>query len=75
MGAAGALGTAQSVSASPTGQLGSSGDAVSAAFLAELDGPITDTGTPIDQLVNIRLVETGVTINPDPNTLVIRYNP
>jgi len=74
VGGAGAAGIAQS-GAAASGALGESGNALQAAYLAELRGPILDQGTPIDQLVNIRVAETGTTVNADPGTLIIRYNP
>jgi hypothetical protein len=75
MGATGAIGVAQTTEAAPSGALGESGNALQAAYLAELRGPILDQGTPIDQLVNIRVAETGTTVNADPGTLIIRYQP
>lgn len=74
MGAAGAMGVAQTTEAA-SGALGESGNALEAAYLAELRGPILDQGTAIDQLVNIRVAETGTTVNADPGTLIVRYNP
>jgi hypothetical protein len=74
VGGAGAAGIAQS-GAAASGALGESGNALQAAYLAELRGPILDQGTPIDQLVNIRVAETGTTVNADPGTLIIRYQP
>jgi len=32
--------------------LGEAGDPLAGAFVEELDGPVSDTGDPIDQLVN-----------------------
>jgi|APHM01.1.fsa_nt_gi hypothetical protein len=75
MGAVGALGTAEAVSANPQGELGNSADPLAGAFVEQLAGPISDTGNPITQLVNVRLEEAGTSVNPDPNTLVIFYNP
>jgi len=74
MGAVGAMGVAQTTEAA-SGALGESGNALQAAYLAELRGPILDQGTPIDQLVNIRVAETGTTVNADPGTLIVRYQP
>jgi hypothetical protein len=74
MGAVGAMGVAQTTEAA-SGALGESGNALQAAYLAELRGPILDQGTPIDQLVNIRVAETGTTVSADPGTLIVRYNP
>jgi len=73
-GGAAAAGISQT-GAAASGALGESGNALQAAYLAELRGPILDQGTPIDQLVNIRVAETGTTVNADPGTLIIRYNP
>jgi hypothetical protein len=73
-GGAAAAGISQT-GAAASGALGASGDALQAAYLAELRGPILDQGTPIDQLVNIRVAEVGATVNADPGTLIIRYNP
>jgi len=75
VGATGAMGVAQTTEAAPSGALGESGNALEAAYLSELRGPILDQGTPIDQLVNIRVAETGTTVSADPGTLIIRYNP
>jgi len=74
-GATAAATVTQSTTAAGTGGLGEAGDPLAGAFLEELDGPVSDTGDPIDQLVNVRLAETGTTVNADPNTLVIRYQP
>lgn len=74
MGAAGAMGVAQTSEAA-TGGLGEANNALEAAYLAELRGPILDQGTPIDQLVNIVVAEKGKTVNADRGTLIIRYNP
>ena len=73
-GAAGAMGVAQTTEAA-SGALGESGNALEAAYLAELRGPILDQGTPITQLDNIRVAETGTTVNADPGTLIVRYQP
>lgn len=74
MGAAGAMGVAQTTEAA-SGGLGESGNALEAAYLAELRGPILDQGTPITELVNIVVAETGTTVNADPGTLIVRYQP
>jgi len=74
VGAAAARGVAQATSAA-SGGLGESGNALEAAFVAQLQGPILDQGTPITQLVNIRVEETGTTVNADPGTLIVRYQP
>jgi|APHM01.1.fsa_nt_gi hypothetical protein len=74
VGGTGAAAVAQSGSAA-SGGLGESGNPLEGAFVEQLDGPILDEGTPITQLVNIRVEETGTTLNADPGTLIIRYNP
>lgn len=74
VGAAAARGVAQATSAA-SGGLGESGNALEAAFVGQLQGPILDEGTPITQLVNIRVEETGTTVSADPGTLIVRYQP
>jgi len=73
-GGAAAAGISQT-GAAASGALGAPNDVLTAAYLGELRGPILDQGTPIDQLVNIRVAETGTTVNADPGTLIIRYQP
>jgi hypothetical protein len=75
VGGAGAAAVAQTGAADPEGQVGSSGNPLAAAYLAELRGPIVDQGDVITQLVDHRVAEDGASISPDPNTLVFRYDP
>jgi hypothetical protein len=75
IGGAGAATVAQSGAATGQGSVGTSANPLAAAYLAELRGPIVDQGDVITQLVDIVLAEQGASINPDPNTLVVRYDP
>ena len=73
--ALGVVGLSGGSSAQGQGQLGEVGDPIPAAYLDQLRGPISDTGGPIEQLVDIRVEEEEADIEPDEDTLVIRYDP
>jgi len=79
LGAAGAGATVDQLQdpaqAAAVGQLGTSGDPLTAAYLQELRGPIVDVGAPITDLVNIRIEPSGANISVSQDTLVVRYQP
>ena len=75
VGSAAVTGVAQPSGAAPQGGIGTASDPVEAAYLAELRGPISDQGSPITSLVEMRAAEDSASISPGNNTLVFRYDP
>ena len=75
VGSAAVTGVAQTSGADPQGGIGTASDPVEAAYLAELRGPISDQGSPITSLVEMRAAEDSASISPGNNTLVFRYDP
>jgi len=75
VGGAGAATVAQTGAADAEGQLGTSTNPVGAAYLQEIRGPIVDQGSAITELTDIRVAEDGASISPDPDTLIVRYDP
>jgi len=75
VGSAAVTGVAQTSGADPQGGIGTPSNPIEAAYLTELRGPISDLGSPITSLVEMRAAEDSASVSPDQNTLVFRYDP